>query len=115
VLFLQIFVRNVQCVKKIYGDYVTKYKKRPVIIEAFQFGIDEIPDWMNYYFQQGLAEMEEYIKIVGQQQFEYERLLIKTMEGLMKAKIGDFVIKGVENELYPCDPDIFRQTYEIAE
>jgi len=44
-----------------------------------------------------------------------ERLLIKTMEGLMKAKIGDFVIKGVENELYPCDPDIFRQTYEIAE
>jgi len=42
VLFLQIFVRNVQCVKKIYGDYVTKYKKRPVIIEAFQFGIDEL-------------------------------------------------------------------------
>jgi len=63
------------------------------------------------YFQQGLAEMEEYIKIVGQQQFEYERLLIKTME----AKIGDFVIKGVKNEIYPCDPDIFRETYEVAE
>lgn len=37
---------------------------------------------------------------------------IKTLEGMMTAKIGDYVIKGVQGEFYPCKPDIFNKTYE---
>ena len=40
---------------------------------------------------------------------------IKTLEGVMTANIGDFIIKGVNGEFYPCKPDIFEKTYEIVE
>lgn len=39
-------------------------------------------------------------------------LVIKTLEGTMSAEHGDYIIKGVQNEIYPCKPDIFEQTYE---
>ena len=39
-------------------------------------------------------------------------ILINTLEGNMKASIGDFIIKGVQGEFYPCKPDIFEKTYE---
>jgi len=92
-----------------------KYKKLPIVIDAFQYGIDEMPKWMQYYFDNNMVENEDYTRMIANTTFEHKRLLIKTLEGVMKAEIGDYVIKGVENELYPCDPDIFRQTYEIAE
>ena len=38
--------------------------------------------------------------------------MINTLEGLMMANVGDYIIKGVQGEFYPCKPDIFEQTYE---
>lgn len=43
-----------------------------------------------------------------------EEVIIETLEGTMKANPGDWIIKGVQGELYPCKPDIFEQTYELA-
>lgn len=42
-------------------------------------------------------------------------LVIKTLEGNHLANIGDYIIKGVAGEFYPCKPDIFEKTYEVAE
>lgn len=44
-----------------------------------------------------------------------EEVYIETLEGVMKADKGDWIIKGVKGELYPCKPDVFKMTYEKAE
>ena len=41
-----------------------------------------------------------------------EKLFVRTLEGNMKAEVGDWIIKGINGELYPCKPDIFDKTYE---
>jgi hypothetical protein len=83
---------------------MTQYRKKPVIIEAVQLRDLEIPN---------LMEIQQFVGL-GKDVFEVESdgLIIKTLEGNMKASIGDFIIKGVEGEFYPCKPDIFEKTYE---
>ena len=79
-----------------------KYRKKPVIIEAIQFNgwnFGEINDWM--FNTKGIYP--SYFK---------ETMTIETLEGDMVASIGDYIIKGVKGEFYPCKPDIFKQTYE---
>lgn len=75
-----------------------KFVKKPIVIEAFQFGVDDIPDWFK----------AKYIT------FDNGDLTacIGTLEGDMLFHGGDYVIKGVEGELYPCRKDIFEKTYE---
>ena len=78
---------------------IRKFKKKPVIIEAFEWTGELTP------------ELSEFIK--GSHHFTSGKdLVIHTLEGDMIASIGDFVIKGVKGEIYPCKPDIFWQTYE---
>lgn len=85
-----------------------KYRKRPVVIEAFQFDGDfmdsngnyYVPDWAVKAFQEGVLY------------FEGADLFVKTLEGIHSASCGDYIIKGVKGELYPCKPDIFEMTYE---
>ena len=80
-----------------------KYRKKPVVIDAVQWdgeNIDAIArfmKWRNF----------DYDKING--------LIIRTLEGQHVASVGDFIIKGVHGEFYPCKPDIFEKTYEAAE
>ena len=79
-----------------------KYRKKPVIIEAIQFNgwnFGEINDWM--FNTKGIYPS-----------FFEKTMTIKTLEGDMVASIGDYIIKGVKGEFYPCKPDIFKQTYE---
>lgn len=79
-----------------------KYRKKPVVIEAVQFtGTKE-----NY------AEILKFCPYVG---ILPKCLLIKTLEGTHKANHGDWIIKGVKGEFYPCKPDIFEMTYELVE
>lgn len=83
------------------------YRKKPVTIEAIKFdgknGL-EILDWI---FQSDSA------KRIGLEQLsKNETLTIETLEGNMTASKGDYIIKGVKGEFYPCKPDIFEQTYE---
>ena len=83
-----------------------KYRKKPVIIEAIQFEdnsdrIIEIHEFMG----------GDTIR-VNYEDKDNPYLKIETLEGIMKASVGDYIIKGVNGEFYPCKPDIFETTYE---
>lgn len=80
-----------------------KYRKKPVEIEAFQLGIYPLPDW----FTEKMVTNE----IILHKDHTAD---IETLEGVMHANYGDFVIKGVAGEIYPCKPDIFMETYEAV-
>lgn len=80
-----------------------KYRKKPVVIDAFRFRIDNIPDW----FMDGVSDLS----IVTY----YDFCHIHTLEGKMTGRTGDWIIRGVKGECYPCKPDIFEMTYELAE
>ena len=84
-----------------------KYRKKPVVIEAFRIGIDYIPDW----FMDNVTDR----KITLHSSPEGTTADIETLEGIMHANYGDFIIKGVAGEIYPCKPDIFMETYEAVE
>ncbi len=86
-----------------------KYRKKPVVVEAVLWdgslkAADEIATLMNIPFEelQGLHTVSMAIPI-------------PTLEGLMKASIGDFIIKGIKGEVYPCKPDIFAATYDFVD
>jgi hypothetical protein len=88
-----------------------EYRKKPVVIEAFKYGIDYRPDWFN-----DKVTSNEIITYVGtdiRDSSEYY-CEIKTLEGIMRGNCGDYIIKGVQEEIYPCKPDIFEMTYELA-
>lgn len=80
-----------------------KYRKKPVIIEAIEW------TGTNYeeLFELGMDRRTTWV-VQGE-------CPIPTLEGTMKAKIGDYIIKGVQGEFYPCKPDIFAATYEKVE
>lgn len=83
-----------------------KFRKKPVVIEAYQLPSagEDVPH--SFY---------EWVDEVGFSQWESdhdEGLLIKTLEGVMRADPCDWIIKGVAGEFYPCKPDIFAATYE---
>lgn len=85
-----------------------KYRKRPVVIEAVQLTPENGPavwEWADskpYY--EPTADDGTPGAISG--------LTIYTLEGRMKAEFGDWIIRGVKGEFYPCKPDIFEATYE---
>jgi hypothetical protein len=84
---------------------MAKYRKKPVVIEAERFDGTENSIIKIIALSQG-SERTKWIRA------EAKGLLIPTLEGTMWADIGDFVIRGVQGELYPCKPDIFEATYE---
>lgn len=82
------------------------YRKKPVEVEAFRMGIDDIPDW----FMDKVTSNE----IILSRNLDETYCHIETLEGTMKADYGDYIIRGVNSEIYPCKPDIFLKTYEIS-
>jgi len=84
-----------------------KYRKKPVIVEAQQF-TEEMKDVV-YNWAKSIRMNVEPSTRDGK-----PVLLIPTLEGEMVASIGDFIIQGVNGELYPCKPDIFEKTYEAV-
>jgi hypothetical protein len=92
-----------------------KYRKKPVVIEAVQyknFNGNEIEEFVGCKLQRELETETAYLAGKGSPKFS---IIIETLEGNHKAMPGDFIIKGVQGEFYPCKPDIFEQTYEEAE
>jgi hypothetical protein len=83
-----------------------KYRKKPVVIEAEQF-TDNAKD-MVYNFVRCNSQPD--VDLSGK-----PVLRIQTPEGVMTASVGDWVIKGIHGEFYPCKNDIFEQTYEREE
>lgn len=82
-----------------------KYRKKPVIIEAIQWEGDNVDDI--YKFTE--SAFDRFIEFKDGGFVE-----IKTLEGIMTANPGDYIIKGVKGEFYPCKPDIFEETYEAV-
>ena len=76
-----------------------KYRKKPVEIEAIQWTGDN------------LVEISQFMTH-GRYDAATKTIQIETLEGTMAANIGDYIIKGVKDEFYPCKPDIFEQTYD---
>lgn len=93
---------------------IKKYIKKPLEIEAIQLKEDNIIevfdflDGANYKETKSSEELEDFSKAM----LELGYIEIKTLEGYMKASFGDYIIKGVKGEFYPCKPDIFQVTYE---
>lgn len=85
-----------------------KYRKKPVVIEAVQLRWDT---WNEMCQHAGVGKLEDG-RPQGRQDGEKIGLEIPTLEGVMYASEGDWIIKGVKGELYPCKPDIFAATYE---
>lgn len=93
-----------------------KYRKKPVVIEAIEWDGHNLRDVIAFT---GLHKSISDIKVSDERRWddytdlvEKEGLKIFTLEGPMMASIGDFIIKGVQGEFYPCKPDIFAKTYE---
>lgn len=85
-----------------------KYRKKPVVIEAFRLIKGEIiPQWFIEEWDAG------NISLIGNE--DGMSADINTLEGVMHASPGDYIIKGVHGELYPCKPDIFEATYDKVE
>ena len=89
-----------------------RFRKKPVIIDAAQFT------------QEMLLEREPLapgLRVVAKNwhpergEVYHYRAGVQTLEGFMQATVGDWIIKGIKGEFYPCKPDIFAATYEPAE
>lgn len=83
-----------------------RYTKKPVTIDAIQWtGINQ-QEILDFCGEACVFSSEKTSKIKTK-----NKLLIGTLEGIMEASVGDFIIKGIKNEFYPCKPDIFELTY----
>lgn len=94
---------------------MAKYRKKPVVIEAYhvessEFCINgDLPEWLtDALINTGIGNVGSvWLDINGD-------WTVGTLENPMKVSIGDWIIRGVQGELYPCKPDIFEQTYEAV-
>lgn len=96
---------------------MAKYRKKPVEVEAIQWTGDNTlqvirfmgqdVDFDRYMERDKFSDYVDYARKEG--------LKIHTLEGEMTASVGDYIIKGVKGEFYPCKPDIFKATYEKVE
>lgn len=83
---------------------IKRYRKKPIEIDAIQ------------YIGNNVSEIENFVgtnllHYNTQEENDYQ-LGIPTLEGIMKASIGDYIIRGAKGEFYPCKPDIFKITYD---
>lgn len=89
-----------------------KFRKKPVEVEVFKLSDDPErmpPDW----FTKAVADERIYIdRVMKDGHIDVYGCTIRTQHGKVHAKLGDYVIKGINGELYPCKADIFKKTYE---
>ena len=82
---------------------MAKFRKKPVVIEAMRWdgsnkSAAQIMHWCGRKLENGNGLM-----------------IINTLEGDMRANVGDWIIRGIQGEIYPCKPDIFEETYEAVD
>ena len=83
-----------------------KFVKKPVVIEAIQYNGENIEAIEDFVGKKLSTVMSSDVDV---------KLIIPTLEGYMKASKGDYIIKGIKGELYPCKPDVFKSTYNVVE
>ncbi len=99
---------------------MAKYRKKPVVIEAFQMTSEhrwnncDWPEWLHLAWN---MEPDEpgCVFIAPDGNPGLDTLMIATLEGIMAVPPDNWIIQGVKGELYSCDPDIFKATYEPVE
>lgn len=77
------------------------YRKRPVTVEAMQWdgtNAGELEEFMGDAYETWIPSADQ--------------IIVKTLEGELTASLGDYIIRGTQNEFYPCKPDIFAGIYE---
>lgn len=94
-----------------------KYRKKPVVIDAIQWNGKNHREMFDFLTNYELTN--EFMSTSGENFYiDHNKikggLIIKTLEGEHLASIGDYIIKGVKGEFYPCKPDIFKETYETV-
>lgn len=106
---------------------MSRFRKRPVEIEAVEYtpriarhgwGAWTIPTWLDDAYEDGTVTNVCDHNPAGRsydEKFANPRLAIRTLEGTIYASPGDWIIRGVAGEIYPCKPDIFAKTYEEVE
>lgn len=92
-----------------------RYRKKPVKVEAIRFdgtfdSYMEIAEWAAEH-----GSLNVNIREYGDGEGDHTHLMVHTLEGAMRGEPGDYIIRGVQGEFYPCKPDIFEQTYEAVE
>ena len=95
----------------------SKYRKKPVVVDALQLtraNAVKVYEWVHgctaIKTDMDLYRWDDYLSII-----ERKGMKIPTLEGEMTASMGDYIIKGVQGEFYPCKPDIFEKTYEAVQ
>ena len=95
---------------------MSKYRKKPVVIDAIQWDgsrkstkevLEFVGQVVDTRFTIACDKFDDYVDSANK-----NGLKIHTLEGVMTASLGDYIIKGVQGEFYPCKPDIFEATYE---
>ena len=86
-----------------------RFRKKPVVIEAIQFTGGNMSDVIAF------AHRGLYPAAQWRVELAYDYVLLNTLEGDMRAEVGDWIVRGIEGELYPVKPNIFAATYEPAE
>lgn len=93
-----------------------KYRKKPVVVEAIRFDGFNYLEIKHFINDQEICEVEiNDIAWEAGKAPPIADIHINTLEGKMKANVGDYIIKGVNGEFYPCKTDIFEKTYEKVE
>ena len=92
-----------------------KYRKKPVVIEAIQWTRENEVALSSWLFKEDYDCNVDYELDCSQEKTIISKITINTLEGVMKVNLGDYIIKGVNGEFYPCKPDIFEKTYEKEE
>ena len=95
---------------------LNKYRKKPVVIDAIQLtdrNVRQVYEWVHgcvaIKTDIDLHKWDDYVQLIIA-----KGMKIPTLEGNMVASIGDYIIKGIQGEFYPCKPDIFEATYEVV-
>lgn len=82
-----------------------QFRKKPVVIDAIQLTADNLKECCQFVGRSNTSSADP----------QAGTLSIYTLEGSMRADVGDWIIKGVKGEFYPCKPDIFAATYEVVD
>lgn len=90
-----------------------KYRKKPIVVEAIQWTGKNLQELKNFVGDSLEYDVMDAAWEVGKGPV-IVNVRIQTLEGIHHASVGDFIIKGMRGEFYPCKPDIFAKTYEIA-
>lgn len=92
-----------------------QYRKKPVVIDAFKWTADEHQTDDPVWIVEAIKRGDVLIGAESPPEDPTIVMRIKTLEGWMTGQIGDYIIRGIKGEIYPCKPDIFEASYDAVD